>query len=213
MNVVLLRRLFYSCSRGDSLREHSIRKYSYVRLTSVSAVGTTLAIPLLLFFIIKQSSSLLRWVSWENTHAGAFLTECSNFLLIDEFQDYSRIGQYTALQWRQGPDASLMIFSRWLNVLCAAIWLLFFAYTPDTARFYGPFVSRAYHWLPLPRNRGKSDPGSGTALPTSSARFHGTTGTVANWFATIGSGAAVNSWTGTEKMVENQHSDIMSPEP
>jgi len=218
MNVVLLRRLFYSRNRRDSSQEHNARKFPYIRLVLVSAVGTTLAIPFLLFFIIHQSPSIVPWISWKDTHSGWFPSPNAHPCSADGSQGYSRIGQYAAIQWRQGPDAYLIDFSRWLNVICAAVWLVFFSVTPDTTRVYGPLAAHLYRLLRLPKHRLGSDSGNEDAPPISTSRFQGTSGSVANWFATIGSRAAIDTRTsiahlGSQRAGTSIYLNKLSQEP
>ena len=56
------------------------------------------------------------------------------------FIDFARVGQIPSSVWRRNPSIERRVEgSRWFTVGAAFVWLLFFGYTSDTRRLYGPY--------------------------------------------------------------------------
>lgn len=94
----------------------------YFRLMALAATEICLSTPLSLFSMIVnlQVGPLNKWVSWEDTHF-----------------NYSRVQQIPAFFWKKNHNTVLgMEFTRWVPVLCALIFFIFFGFADEAKKNY-----------------------------------------------------------------------------
>ena len=82
---------------------------------------------------------------------------------------FSHIDSYTSAEWREIPKIeSTTELNRWSPVVVAFIWLIFFGYTKETRRLYGPILRRVWEFTPFATRRSALEPlafGSVAAQP------------------------------------------------
>jgi len=77
---------------------------------------------------------------------------------------FSRIDQYPSTLWRNADllekqrIAVKIELSRWPPVATAFVWLVFFGYTSETRRLYGPVIGRIWELTPFAARRSALEP-------------------------------------------------------
>jgi pheromone a factor receptor len=97
----------------------------YFRLMALAMIEIMITTPVALFNIIMNLKTPLDpWVSWEDTHF-----------------NFSRVGQFPALLWRQNPDAIVSIqLTRSITIVGALIFFMFFGFAEEARKNYAAAI-------------------------------------------------------------------------
>jgi len=138
----------------------------YFRIMALSCVDLFFTIPMLVFYVVHKSRSLNPWISWANRKSSAWpiiinlvSKQCGRADNSIHSIDFSQIDSVPSALWRRSPSRVLSLeLSRWTPVVVAFVWLIFFGYTNETRRLYGPILRRIWESTPFSKPRPALEP-------------------------------------------------------
>lgn len=165
----------------------------YNRLIALSAVEILGSLPVTLYTLYANAyyEPVHPWISWEDTHS-----------------DYFVVNQISSAKWRaDATSGAVMEISRWVVVVAAFLFFIFFGFAEEARRHYRKAYSFASSSLHLPDLRtGKSRSSSPSPPYTPSSSFGhsfkrglATFSSFKNGFSALGSSRSKSETTTTER--------------
>jgi len=97
----------------------NLRVGRYLRLMMLSGIETVSTLSIGSYALYLNITVLEPWKGWEDTHV-----------------DFSFVGQYPAVLWRATPFAPMLELSRWLVIVCAVVFFIFFGFAEEARKNY-----------------------------------------------------------------------------
>jgi len=97
----------------------NLRVGRYLRLMTLSGIETISTLSIGIYVLYLNTTVLEPWKGWEDTHV-----------------NFSFVGQYPAVLWRAAPIAPMIELSRWLVVVCAVVFFVFFGFAEEARKNY-----------------------------------------------------------------------------
>lgn len=111
---------------------------------ALAGMDILLNLPFQLAVIIISKDSYLPWVSWEYVHHGEWdefcLTPARHGAQSNAFPDFGRISQFPSILWKNSEGAHGLEFPRWVLVVCALVFFMFFGFAEEARKNYKSMI-------------------------------------------------------------------------
>lgn len=112
----------------------------YFRLMALAGTETLCTTAVTTAYVIINSTLLYPWISWEDTHS-----------------DFHRADLILASIWRKRPLVAQRVeLTRWLFVVCAILFFIFFGFAEEVRKLYGPPFQYVLKKMGISRSPGQS---------------------------------------------------------
>jgi pheromone a factor receptor len=193
---VLNMRLFWRSSQmfnGLPGSNQNPNQSRYNRLIALSAVEILGSLPVSLYTLYANAYYIpvQPWISWENTH-----------------YHYFAVDQVSSAEWHADATSGAMLeVNRWIPVIAAFLFFLFFGFAEEARRHYRKAYSHASSSLRLPALRTGKSGASGSSPPYTPSSSFGhsfkrgmaTFSSFKDGFSTLGSSRSKSETTITER--------------
>jgi hypothetical protein len=194
--LVLNMRLFWRSSQmfnGLPGSNQNPNQSRYNRLIALSAVEILGSLPVSLYTLYANAYYIpvQPWISWENTH-----------------YHYFAVDQVSSAEWHADATSGAMLeVNRWIPVIAAFLFFLFFGFAEEARRHYRKAYSHASSSLRLPALRTGKSGASGSSPPYTPSSSFGhsfkrgmaTFSSFKDGFSTLGSSRSKSETTITER--------------